>query len=81
MPTLSYRSPEMLLWRDGMSEAMWSESVDVWSWGWLRGRGVRCSVLFVELLSGRYLHEGDSEIAALNLMIHFTGTSLATVCV
>ena len=39
---------------------------------------MRCSVLFVELLSGRYLHEGDSEIAALNQMIHFTGTSLAT---
>ena len=35
MPTLSYRSPEMLLWRDGMSETMWGEGVDVWSWGWL----------------------------------------------
>ena len=69
----------MLLWRDGMSERVWDEHVDVWSWGWLRGRGVTCSVLFVELLSGRYLHEGDSEIAALNQMIHLTGTSFATV--
>ena len=42
---------------------------------------MRCSVLFVELLSGRYLHEGDREMAALNQMNHFTGTSLATVWV
>ena len=33
VPTLSYCSPEMVLWREGLSESLWSEGVDVWSWG------------------------------------------------
>lgn len=37
VPTLGYCSPEMVLWRETMSETMsktvWSTGVDVWSWG------------------------------------------------
>lgn len=33
LPTLAYRSPEMLLWRENSSPQVWTEKVDIWSWG------------------------------------------------
>lgn len=41
VPTLGYCSPEMVLWRETVSETVsetmsktvWSTGVDVWSWG------------------------------------------------
>ena len=41
------------------------------------GVGVGCEdrVMMVELVSGRYLHEGESELAAVNQMVRLAGTS------
>ncbi|OAO12113.1 cyclin-dependent kinase [Blastocystis sp. ATCC 50177/Nand II] len=68
VPTLGYCSPEMVLWCETVSETVsktvWSTGVDVWSWG----------VMVVELLSGRFLHEGESELAAVNQMVRLAGT-------
>lgn len=41
------------------------------------GVGVGCEdrVMVVELLSGRFLYEGESELAAVNQLVRLTGTS------
>lgn len=38
------------------------------------GVGREDSVMVVELLSGRFLHEGESELAAVNQMVRLAGT-------
>ena len=38
------------------------------------GVGREDSVMVVELLSGRFLHEGESELAAVNQMVRQAGT-------
>ena len=41
------------------------------------GVGVGCEdrVMAVELLSGRFLYEGESELAAVNQLVRLAGTS------
>ena len=34
LPTLAYRSPEMLLWKKDMNPTLWTEGIDIWSWGY-----------------------------------------------
>ena len=63
-PTLGYRAPELLLWKESMDPAYWSPAVDVWSWG----------ILVVELLTKHYLIESDSELATLNRFARMAGT-------
>ena len=38
------------------------------------GVGREDRVMVVELLSGRFLHEGESELAAVNQMVRLAGT-------
>lgn len=63
-PTLGYRAPELLLWKESMDSSYWSPAVDIWSWG----------ILVVELLTQRYLIESDSELATLNRFAKMAGT-------
>ena len=34
LPTLAYRSPEMLLWKKDMNPTLWTVGIDIWSWGY-----------------------------------------------
>ena len=35
VPTLSYRSPELLIWKQESDPARWTCGIDVWSWGYV----------------------------------------------
>ncbi|KAJ1608764.1 cyclin dependent kinase A-like protein [Cryptosporidium canis] len=63
--TLWYRAPELLL-----GERNYSSSVDIWSIG----------CIFIELLIGRPIFSGDSEISTLYKIFQTLGTPTPKVC-
>ncbi|KAJ1608830.1 cyclin dependent kinase A-like protein [Cryptosporidium canis] len=63
--TLWYRAPEILL-----GERNYSSSVDIWSIG----------CIFIELLIGRPIFSGDSEISTLYKIFQTLGTPTPKVC-